>query len=841
MTDEIDRLEVPGEEERDAPGTDMTDSTAEAPPEEPSSTSAPAGRPVSPVSRAETLAAGPRRGGLVAALLYAFATLSLGYPAIAGKFLAGPNSDQFVAGYAFREFGAAMLKASGGFAQWNPYLFGGMPYVAAMHGDIFYPTFLMRLVMPTDAAMTWSFILHLFLAGLFTYHFVRASGFGFYSALFAGTAYMMSGPLASLVSPGHDGKLSVSALFPLTLWMLTLGMREGRRWSWGVLALTVGLAILSPHPQLLQYLLLASFAFGVHLTVSMLRAREIPARAVLGRMGLALAAVLIGLAIGAIQYLPVREYVSWSPRAGGLADYATAVSYAWPTSELFDAYLPQFSGMIEAYWGENAIHLHSDYIGVVTLVLAGAGLIGLRKDPRRGFLFFWLVTFVIALLWALGGHTPFYHVPYAIIPGTKYFRAPATVFFVGIMALSVFAAAGVERVLTRAVPLKYVIGWLVFGALVGVLGFLGIVTDFARALASEELLDLVIRNSGEVVIGAWRSFAFVLLAVVAIILYRRGRIPLRVAGWALALFAVIDGWTIMRYYWIFSPPASVTYRSDAAIEKIKSDPKLSRVLAVELETTDKRDTNLEGDGLMIHRIRTVLGYHGNQLGRYNQILEKDDGFIQAFNPRTWPIYNVRYLLTNSAQAGPYFPGAQLVVGPVKDAAGVDVYLYRLPGDNPFAWVTTTIVKASDEAVAATLFARGFDPLSAALFAEDANVSGVDSLSVLPLPLGISADVKHYEPGRISLELSDRAPAGSALVVSENYFPGWTAKVDGRDAPIGRVDYTLIGVQLPAGGRKVELTFDDPAYERGKLITLLALTLTVLLIGGGTYMERKAIG
>src|SRR5215217_9038899 len=56
-----------------------------------------------PVPREAILAAGPRRGGLIAAALYALATLSLGYPAVMGKFLAGPNSDQYVAGYAFRE------------------------------------------------------------------------------------------------------------------------------------------------------------------------------------------------------------------------------------------------------------------------------------------------------------------------------------------------------------------------------------------------------------------------------------------------------------------------------------------------------------------------------------------------------------------------------------------------------------------------------------------------------------------------------------------------------------------------------------------------------------------
>ncbi|MFL5510121.1 MAG: hypothetical protein ACJ79J_11095, partial [Gemmatimonadaceae bacterium] len=87
-----------------------------------------------------------------AALVYALGTLSLGYPALAGGFLVNPHSDQYIAGYAFREFAASTLRATGHFPLWNPYLFGGMPYIAAMHGDIFYPTFLLRMIMPTDVA-----------------------------------------------------------------------------------------------------------------------------------------------------------------------------------------------------------------------------------------------------------------------------------------------------------------------------------------------------------------------------------------------------------------------------------------------------------------------------------------------------------------------------------------------------------------------------------------------------------------------------------------------------------------------------------------------------------------
>ncbi|HEY6088468.1 MAG TPA: hypothetical protein VD771_01640, partial [Gemmatimonadaceae bacterium] len=211
-----------------------------------------------------------------ASLAYAVATLSLGYPALLGKFLVNPHSDQYIAGYAFREFAASALKATGHFPLWNPYLFGGMPYIAAMHGDIFYPTFLLRMVMPTDGAMTWGFIIHVFLSALFTFGFLRAIGYGFYGSLIGGIAYMMSGQIASYVSPGHDGKLFVSALFPLALWMLHLGIRREKNWSWGAFALIIGLCVLSPHPQLLQYTLLASGAYALFLAFSTLDGMKLP-------------------------------------------------------------------------------------------------------------------------------------------------------------------------------------------------------------------------------------------------------------------------------------------------------------------------------------------------------------------------------------------------------------------------------------------------------------------------------------------------------------------------------------------------------------------------------------
>ncbi|MDQ6611304.1 MAG: hypothetical protein M3Y64_02635, partial [Gemmatimonadota bacterium] len=89
----------------------------------------------------------------------ALVTFTLAYPVFFGSFLVNPHSDQYIAGYGFREFAAQSLRAGLGFPQWSPALFGGLPYIAAMHGDIFYPTFFLRLIMRTDLAMTWGFII----------------------------------------------------------------------------------------------------------------------------------------------------------------------------------------------------------------------------------------------------------------------------------------------------------------------------------------------------------------------------------------------------------------------------------------------------------------------------------------------------------------------------------------------------------------------------------------------------------------------------------------------------------------------------------------------------------
>ena len=765
--------------------------------------------------------------------------LALGYRAVAGDFLVNPMSDQFNTGYAYRVFGAEQLRATGGFAQWDPYILGGIP-IAAQHGDVLYPTFILRLLLPVDVAITWSFLVHLALAGLFTFGLVRALGFAFWPALFAGVAYAMSGQVASLVSPGHDGKMYVSALAPLLLWMIVRAVRDGRAWAWGMIALVTALAILTPHNQMVYYLALLCIPFTIWIALQ--RTEEAPPRAIaIRRVLIAGGAAALGLALAAVQFLPFYAYLDYAAR-GVARGYEYATSYSMPPEEMLNFYLPHFSGFIEDYWGRNPIKLHSEYVGAVVLLVAG---LAFGASGRRRELWFWGVAGLVATLVALGGHTPFYRLWY-LLPMMKVVRAPAMIFFIAQLAIAVFAAIGVERLLREGAKRGYLIGWGVFAVVILVLAGGGALTSIAQSIAPPERYALVDRNSGALIGGALRSFLFVALAIGVVWAGASKRLSGMGVAAALVALAAADLWTVERRYFRFSPPAHELYASDPTIEYLKALEEPGRVMAFSLSPRggpDAPDPVFSGDALMVHRVRAVTGHQGNELQRWVELAGAKSPAIgpSLFQREFRRLANVRFWLVDRElpPEHPQLPGMRFIrrVGPVRNASGNEVWLFELDEPNPAAWVAPLIAEAPADAIRSTVMNPSFDVRRAALFDSSDAVQG-RAVSGAPEPVATRARVSYPAPHQIRAELDQPAPEGSALIVSENWYPGWSATVDGRPATVARADYTLIGVPLTAGARRVELSFADPNYARGKIITGIALVLTLGLIGGGVLVERR---
>ena len=651
------------------------------------------------------------------------------------------------------------------------------------------PTLLLRLLLRMDLAVTWAFILHVILAGWFAYLWLRASGLGFAAAGIGGLAYELGGPIASFVSPGHDGKLYVSALLPLALCFILLAIRDGRRWCWPALALTVGCAALAPHPQIFEYFLLTAAARtlffiaaplrsaapdgvpdGAPATVPASRAarirptiragiRSVPGR----RLCATLAAVVLGLVMSAVQFLPVAQFVAWSPRGNrstGAGSYSYATQFSMPFEDLPNVYLPQFSGMLERYWGGLGSHWFSEYLGASVLVLAGAALVA-ATNGRRRTVHFWLGTAIVATLWSLGRYTPFYHLVYAIVPGTPFFRVPAAAFVIVGLAIAALAGEGVACVLRRGVRVRYVLGWL---AVAGVLAVPAVIRTVAHTTAqifgASWTPGSADANAGPLAMGALRCLVIVGLMGAILAIRRDDKLSYRAAAAAIALVVAADLWSIARAYWFFLPPAAQAFASDAAIDTLRAQTEPVRVLAWPLGHPHIRaDPEIAGDGLMIHHIRQVLGYHGNGIKRYDDLSWTTDGTQPLFTPHFWQLLNVGFLLTDTAKLS--FPGTTRIAGPIP-AVEAYIYLYRLAGDHPAAWLTAAARSLPDTFARLGVIDQHFDLRRLALLDSAAHATPPDSIGPAPAAQ-VVADL--YEPGNLRFHLSSPAPPGTTLVVS----------------------------------------------------------------------------
>ncbi len=777
----------------------------------------------------------PKRPLLAATGLFALWIAILSLPMLAGKWLANPYSDMSATGYAFRAWGAEWWKRLGHVPLWEPELFGGMPFVGASHGDIFYPTSFLRLVLPVATVVNLNFVVHSIAAGLFTYLLLRRFRLSWTGAVTGGLAYELTGLLASYPSPGHDGKLFASAALPLALLALVLALRERRAEGYGLLAVAVALALLG-HFQMAYYVLIAAGLFAVYLTFDPETPGELSARA--GRLGLALGAVLLGYGLAMIQVLPFIQYIPFSPRAQGYHGFEGATSYAVPWAHVPSFFLRDFVGARDTYWGPNPIKLHSEYLGLGVVALAVLG----AADARRRRLVLWLGGIgALFLLISLGAATPFYRVWWSVIPLVSKTRAPGMAFFVPALVIAAFAALGADR-LQRREGARHVVAWFVVGGLVVVLAVAGVFGTFAVNLAAGAAgggrIDAAQADARAIMIGALTSgVALLLVATLAFDLRRRPRLA---APLMLAIALVLSGdlFLAARPFWLYSPsPAATTFKTDGVVDYLRRSPLPYRVLDLGVYPH-------AGVTLMAHDVPQLLPFQAafNEIRYFDEIWNRDEGFSNAARfPWMWDLYAVRYLVAPAGDAQvDSLPGWRRVLSGVPTATGVTANVLERTEPAPWARVVPAAVKVDSTRLLATLANPRLDYGRLVLLTPDAPLNP-PPVTAMPEPSPSRATVGSWLPGGMSITLDPAPPAASYLVVAENWYPDWRATVDGAATPVVRGDWALLTVPVPAGARRVDLRFRSPAYAAGRGISLASLGVTLLVLLLPALRRRRARG
>ncbi len=793
----------------------------------------------------ETPAAGyePRRPTLVATGFFALWVVILSLPMLAGRWLASPYSDMWATGYAFRAWGTEWWHRLGHVPLWEPELFGGMPFVGASHGDIFYPTSFLRLILPVTTVVDLNFVVHFILAGLFTYLLLRKFKVSWTGAVAGGLAYELTGLLASYPSPGHDGQLFAAAALPLALLALVLAIREGKWEGYGLLAIAVALALLG-HFQMAYYVLIAAGLFALYLAFDPDTPGERRAR--LGRLGLALGAVLLGYGLAMIQVLPFIQYIPFSPRAqgfhvAGASAFDAATSFAVPWAHVPSFFLRDFVGARETYWGPNPIKFHSEYLGlpVVALAVLGAASRGRRR------LILWLGGIgLLFLLISMGSATPFYQVWWAVMPLVKKTRAPGMAFFVPSFVVACFAAFGVER-LERREGARHLMPWLVAAAVVILLAVTGALGTLAANVASAEGLgrvDQARTDAGAILLGALTSgVALLAVALLARQYLRRSAAPhALLVGILLVLSA--DLWLDARPFWAYSPlPKNSIFRADPIVDRLRQTPPPYRALDL-LGIYPKH-----GVTLMAFDVPQLFGTSSfNEIRYFDELWDADGDFDNRYRyPWLWDLYAVRYVVapTGSAQVDSFMAAGDRfrpVLTGVMTPGGIPATLFERTDPAPWARVVPAAVKADSAQLWPTLFNPRMDFGRLVLFTPDAPVTP-PRISAMPVPSASRATLTAWEPGRMSIALDPAPDSASYLVVAENWYPDWRATVDGKPATTMRGDWTLLTVPIPAGARTVQLTFRSPAYVLGRGVSVASVGLTLALVLVPAFLRRRKRG
>ncbi len=795
----------------------------------------------------------PRRGGRVepafaprartAAAIYAALALLWFLPAfLPDRQIFG--TDYLAAGYPVSEMAAAQL-AAGELPGWIPQLYGGVPH-AANPGSTYHPVRLLAsLVLPFERQMPALLVVHFALAGLGTFLLVHALGARPWVAFVTGLAFQFTGVTMSAVYAGHDGRIVVATLAPLFLWCLHAGVRTGRVAPFAGAAAVLGTALLSFQLQSVHYLLLAGFAWGVFLLVHGGFLRR--PRALLQRAGLGVAAVALGFAVAAVALLPFAHYLAESPRGGaGGPGYAFSASFSMPPAELLGVAVPEQAGVLDDYRGTNPFKLHTEYVGALVLVLVATGVATLRRDRRAWFL---AGLAAVALSIAFGGHTPLYRLYHAVIPGIAQTRAPAIAFYLVALALVVLAGLALERLAAlrdeRATA----------GRAARVAGRASVAIVGASVVGALAALDTA---GGEPASFGWLRFALCAALVgAALHAWLTGRIGARAAALALALVGIADLTAVVRPFLRTDAPPAELYAADDVVAFLQSQPAHDGVRdrVFVLPGAEGAAQPMLGDGrfgprsnyLMYAGLDNAGGEHGNQLRRWNEYvgLGTDGGvdwhnfvawtpFMEATNVG-WIVTRATLALTRAADGTP--------LGGIRLAHDGPVKVYRNERALPRAYLVPAVRDAADTSDAFRIMqSPAWDPRRVAVVADPVASEALLALAGAPatVPPASSDERAHvaaYAPNEIVVRATAARPM--LLVLADNFAPGWTATVDGRDAPVVRANHTLRAVALDAGAHEVVFRYEAPGLRRGLAISVAATLLLALVAVGAGAAELRA--
>ena len=815
---------------------------------------------------------------VVVVVLFALISFAYFFPAdMDGKILYRHDSS---AGRGLGEETTEFYQRTGEQSRWTNSVFGGMPTYQT--SPSYKSTEGLSDVMTVYHLGLPEYVWYIFAYLLGFYILLRAFDFRRALAVLGSVMWAFSSYFLIIIAAGHIWKVIALAYLPPMIAGVVLAYKGKYLWGFIVTAIFTAFEVKANHVQMTYYYLFIILCMVVAYLVDAIRKKQL-ARFVKAT-GVCAAAAVIGILMNISNLYHTWEYSKESMRgkselvkkatanqtSSGLdRDYITQWSYGidetWTLlipnakggasvpmaqnkkcQELGDPIYEQIYDQLGQYWGDQPGTSGPVYVGAFVCMLFILGLFIVKGPVKWALLAATILSIVLSWGRNFMGPTDFF-IDY--IPMYAKFRTVASILVIAEFTMPLLAMLALKRIIDEPKVLEkkevYLIGSFAVtaGACVLFATMPGIFfSDFISAqehmalsqIPADQLQPLMdnITKVRQAIFSAdcWRSFTVIVIGTILVYAYKLQWLKAKWMVAALTVLCLVDLWQVDKRYlndgmFVSKSMREQPVQKTATDEQILRDKSLDyRVLNLASNTFNENETSF------YHK--SVGGYHPAKLRRYQEMIDahivpeikllgnvlttSGGDLTRVKGDSIWPVLN---MLNTKYFIVPLGNGQTV---PIKN-----IYAF---GNGWFVDKVSYVDNANEEIASVGKIDLRHEAVADKKFREVLGESQTQNNTSI-------VRITAYQPNKLTYEVN--SSKGGVVVFSENYYPEWTATVDGQDVPVGRVNYILRAIQVKPGKHTVVLSFYPKSVSATETIAYVAMAvLVILLIAAIVYESKK---
>lgn len=699
---------------------------------------------------------------------------------------------------------------------WNPYNGAGMPLLATMHVGFLTPFNSFFIFLPGQLAWALYIMIQPFLIGLFTYLFCRKIGLSFKATIFSALTFILSGFVITRLIFGEY--IYTLSMLPLILYLIESYLQNNKNRLILLLPPAILFLFISGQPQIILYVLVFSTFYLLYRWEQVRKNDCIPVKKLLYVIIL----FLIGFGLSAIQLLPTLELFSQAGISPSSSKFIFD-RFLLPSQHLITIIIPNYFGNQATYnyWGTADYIETVVSIGLIPIFFAFLSFEGKRK-MQLFFFSFAIISILSTLNWF--GAKLFFSIPLPIIST----GAPSRIFAFTTFSISILAGYGFDnwasaQKINKQTLIKVIIFILILAILlIGTFSFY----QLKVSCNNKFILDcrlIALRNT----LFETAVFSIGLILFFLRMVFKKESLK-AIAPFAILLLIIFLGIYNSTKFLPFSPKSSFLPENNLIKFLISktSDGRVFGFGEANIKTDfatyfrffdpnyyDPLYNKRYGELISYANSGKILSLKRSDIEIVNNISISDEAEQRRF--RLLNMLGIKYLVYRKSEA----PKSQEEEILWED----DKWYVKFNSTLPHVYLVNDFqVINSDEKLLERLFSLEFNPKNTVLL--EKNVSSF----LLEKSSEISEDEKvtivDYHPNKVSLK--SNTLSNHFLVISDNYFPGWKAYIDGEEKPIYRANYTFRAIEVPKGVHKIEFSYQPQSLKLGIIISFISFLLLI---------------